>query len=81
MSQSAHAERTARLVAVVGSVGREPAPTAPFESLVHDGDHNHTVEADDVKRWMCGSAAAALELQKPAPVSAIVVRPSETKAA
>ena len=37
--------------------------------------------ADDVKRYLYGSAADALELQKPAPDAAIVVLPSEKKAA
>jgi len=33
--------------------------------------------ADDVKRWLYGTAADALELQKPAPDAAIVVLPSK----
>jgi hypothetical protein len=37
--------------------------------------------ADDVKRWLYGSAADAIEMQKPAPDEAIVVLPSEKKAA
>jgi putative SOS response-associated peptidase YedK len=37
--------------------------------------------ADDVKRWLYGSAADALELQKPAPDAAIVVLPPDKKAA
>jgi hypothetical protein len=35
--------------------------------------------ADDVKRWLYGTAADALELQKPAPDAAIVVLPSEKR--
>jgi hypothetical protein len=36
--------------------------------------------AHDVRRWLYGSAADALELQKPAPDAAIVLLPSEKKA-